>query len=282
MYNAKFENSRGQTFYFGYQHGNLFDIEGLTGQDLNVATSQGFNQIGETVENIAIGSKNFEITGRLLGDATQSKKQMLAVFAPFESGRLVFEDKYYIDCTVKYTPIITPQKEDPRFELVLVAPYPYWQKVAAESVKVGGWKPMFSFPVNYAEPHIFAIEGEGGFVNAYNGGQVDAYFKVEFYARGEVKNPEIINVKTQEFLRLNTTLQNEEKIIVYRKGGKLFVEKESNGRTENVFSVLDEDSDLFLMRVGDNIIKATAAKNSNLLTTTIGYNAAVVGVYEGI
>ena len=282
MYRARFENSKGQTFFFGYQHGNIFDIEGLTGQDLNEAMSQGFNQIGETVENISIGSKNLEIKGRLLGEATQMKKHMLAVFAPFESGRLIFEDKYFIDCSVKYTPLITPEKQDPRFELVLVAPYPYWQKLTTETRKIGGWQAMFSFPVNYAKPHIFAIEGESGFVNIYNGGQVDANYRLEFYTKGEVENPELINVKTQEFLRINGTFKNEDKIVVYRKGGKLLVEKESNGKTENIFGMLDEDSNLFAIHAGDNVFKATAERNENLLTTTIIFNAVVVGVYEGI
>ena len=141
---------------------------------------------------------------------------------------------------------------------------------------------MFSFPVNYAEPHIFAIEGAGGFVNVYNGGQVEANFRLEFYAKGEVENPEIINATTQEFLRINGTFKNEDKIVVYRKNGRLLVEKENNGKTEDIFSMLDEDSDLLTIHVGDNVLKATAAKNDNLLTTTIIFNAAVVGVYEGI
>jgi hypothetical protein len=282
MYKARFENSKGQVFYFGYQHGNIFDIDGLTGQDLKIATSQGFNQIGETVESISIGSKNLEIKGRLLGEATQEKKHMLAVFAPFESGRLIFEDKYFIECSVKYTPLITPEKQDPRFELVLVAPYPYWQKLIAESHKVGGWQPKFSFPVNYAESHIFAIETTGAFINVYNAGQVEANYKMEFYAKGEVENPEVINVRTQEFVRLNTILQNGEKIVIERKNGKLIIEKEAEGIVSDAFDILDEDSDLLFMHVGDNVLKATALRNENLLVTTIIFNAAVVGVYEGI
>lgn len=282
MYQARFENSKGQVFFFGYNHGNIFDIEGLTGQDLNVAMSQGFNQIGETVENISVGSKLLEIKGRLLGEATQEKRNMLAVFAPFESGRLIFEDKYFIECSVKYAPIITVEKEDPKFELVLVAPYPFWKKLQVENHVVGGWKPMFSFPVNYGEPHIFGIEAAGAFINAYNSGEVDVFYRLEFYAKGEVKNPEVINVKTQEYIKLNTTLYNGDKVFIYRKNSRLIVEKEIAGITEDAFSTLDEDSNLLEMHVGDNILKATAEKNDNLLVTTITFNIAAVGVYEGI
>ena len=282
MYEAKFENSKGQVFFFGYQYGNIFDIVGLTGQDLNVATSQGFNQVGETVENVSVGSKLIEIKGRLLGDATQDKRNMLAVFAPFESGRLIFENKYFIECSVKYTPIITVDKEDPKFELVLLAPYPYWKKLEAESHTLGGWKPMFTFPVNYGQPHLFGIEETGAFINAYNAGEIDAFYKLEFYAKGEVKNPEVINVKTQEFIKIYDTLYNGERILIYRQGGKLIVEKESAGIVQDAFNLLDENSDLLMMHVGDNILKATAEKNESLLVTTLTFNKVAVGVYEGI
>ena len=76
MYNAKFENSNGEIFYFGYQYGNLFDIDGLTGLDVSVSMSQGFNQVGKTVENLSIGSNLLEISGRLLGEAKESKRKM--------------------------------------------------------------------------------------------------------------------------------------------------------------------------------------------------------------
>ncbi len=282
MYSARFTNSKGQSFFFGYQYGNIFDIDGLTGHEIDVALSQGFNQIGETIENLSIKSRELEIKGRILGEATQAKNKMLSVFAPFESGQLVFEEKYYIDCVVRFTPLITPEKRDPRFELVVTAPYPFWQKINAESYIVGGFKPMFSFPVNYTEPHIFGVPTTEAFINCINNGEVEAYFKLEFRGKGEVVNPGIINIRTQEFLKLNTTLYLDEKITIYRENGKLLVEKESGGVTEDAFSVLDEESELLFMHVGDNILRATADENDSLLVTTITFKEAVVGVYEGI
>lgn len=282
MYYAKFINSKGDTFNFGYRHGNIFDIDGLTGHDMNIAFSQGFNQIGETVEGVSIGSHIFEIEGRLLGEATAQKKKMLSVFAPFESGKLIFEDKYFLECVVYKTPVITVQKQNPKFEMVLSAPYPFWQKITSNSFIVGTYAPMFSFPVNYGEPHIFGIENPSAFINAYNDGQIDAYYRLEFQTQTITVNPSIINVNTQEFLKLNTTINQGEKITVYRNGGRLLVEKESNGIITDAFSLLDEDSDLLFMHVGDNVIRASADEGEDQLITTIIFNSAVVGVYEGI
>lgn len=282
MYCAKFINSKGDTFNFGYRHGNIFDIDGLTGHDMNIAFSQGFNQIGETVEGISIGSHIFEISGKLLGEATKQKKKMLSVFAPFESGKLIFEDNYFLDCVVYKTPVIAVQKESPRFELVLTAPYPFWQKMTSENYIVGNYSRKFSFPVNYSEPHIFGIRNPSAFINAYNDGQVDAYYRLEFQTQATTVNPSIINANTQEFLKLNVTLNQGEKYVIDRKGGRLIVEKYVDGMVVDAFSLLDEDSDLLFMHVGDNIIRAVADEGEDQLITTIIFNSAVVGVYEGI
>lgn len=282
MYHAKFVNSKGNIFNFGYNYGNLFDIDSLTGHNMNVAFSQGFNQIGETVEGISVGSNIFEIKGKLLNEIATQKKKMLSVFAPFESGKLIFENKYFLDCVVYKTPIIAVGEKSPEFEMVLCAPYPFWQKMTFNSFTIGSYTPMFSFPVNYSEPHIFGIENPSAFINAYNDGQIDAYYRLEFRTKTRTINPSIINVNTQEFLKIDITINQGEKIIIHRNGGRLLVEKESNGIMTDVFSSLDEDSDLLFMHVGDNIIRASADEGEEQLITTIIFNSAVVGVYEGI
>ena len=282
MYYAKFINSKGNTFNFGYRHGNIFDIDGLTGHDMNVAYSQGFNQIGETVEGISVGSHVFEISGKLLGEATAQKKKMISTFAPFESGKLIFEDKYFLDCVVYKTPVISVEKRNPEFELVLSAPYPFWKKMTPENFIVGSYSPAFSFPVNYSEPHFFGIENPSAFINAYNDGEIDAYYKLKFRTKTTTINPSIINVNTQEFLKLNVTLNQGEEYVVDRKDGRLIVEKYADGIIVDAFSLLDEDSDLLFMHVGDNIIRASADEGEDQLITTITFNSTVVGVYEGI
>lgn len=282
MYYAKFINSKGDIFNFGYRDGNIFDIDGLTGHDMNVAFSQGFNQIGGTVERISVGSHIFEIKGKLLNQIVTQKEKMLSVFAPFESGKLVFEDKYFLDCVVYKTPIIAVGEKNPKFEMVLCAPYPFWQKITANNLIVGSYEPAFSFPVNYGEPHVFGIKNPNAFINAYNDGQIDTYYRLEFRTQTTTVNPSIINVNTQEFLKLNTTIYQGEKFVIYRNSGRLLVEKENDGIITDVFSLLDEDSDLLFMHVGDNIIRAFADEGEDQLITTITFNSAVVGVYESI
>lgn len=284
MYKARFTNSKGRTFLFGYENGNIFDISGLTGHEVDIAFSQGFNQIGETAENLSVKSRDFEITGRLLGEAAQSKKNMLSVFAPMENGRLFFEDKYYIDCVVKYSPIITVETRDPRFELVLSAPYPYWQNVKTESFVLGGYDPDFFFPKTYRndELYYFGRARLEGNTNIFNSGEVDVFFKLEIESASITKNPIITNVGTGEFLKLNATVNAGEKYSIYQSVGGLFVDKETNGAVEDAFAVLDEDSNLFTLHAGDNVFEISAESGKDGLIVSATFSSAVVGVYEGM
>ncbi len=88
----------------------------------------------------------------------------------------------------------------------------------------------------------------------------------------------ILNAATGEKLSLTDTLAIGETVNVYRDNGRLKVEKESGGVTTDIFSRLDEDSTLFSLAVGDNIIKMTADSGVDNLTAYVTLNPAFVGV----
>lgn len=282
MYNARYVSESGKIFRFGYEYGSLFDIEDLTGLDVDVSYSQGFGQIGETVENQSVGSNRMKISGKLLNPAPDVKRQMLSVFAPMTGGRLYFNERYYIDCVVKKTPFITVGQKSPEFLIELTAPYPFWLSTKKSTFTLGDYTPAFSFPVNYAEPHVFGIKNPSAFANCVNNGMVPTNFKLEFRTQTTTQNPQIIHVLSQRFLKLNTEIAQGETYTVYREGNRLKVEKTANGVTTDAFSVLDEDSSLFDMEVGDNVIRAAADDGEDQLVTVITFNEATVGVYEGL
>ena len=280
MYNAKFVSSNGKTFNFGYESGNIFDISGLTGFNVAIATSQGFSQIGETVENQSVGSQIFNITGKLFKNVVELKNKMLSTFVPFTSGRLYFNERFFIDCFVQKTPTIQIGNKIPKFTLQLFAPYPFWQSVSKNSFVFGGYTPAFSFPVNYAQPHKFGIKSDSMFLNCYNGGTVEANYTLKIRTSTYLKNPSIINAQSQEFLALQGEINAGEELTVYKVENRLRVELLVNGVIVDVFSWLDEDSTLFSIHVGDNIIRATAEEGEENMIASISFNDTVVSVYE--
>ena len=278
MYKARFVSGAGRVFRFGYEYGTLFDISDLSGVGADVSMSQGFNQTGETVEGVSVGSLTRQITGSILSALSANKAAMMQAFAPGASGKLYFNDRYYADCVVKESPAFGEGQKAREFALTLLFPFPYWLGESGRSYILGGYTPAFRFPVNYAQPHRFGIKNPIAFVNCYNGGVVAVDFAVEFTAEAPVENYGIINAVTLEYLKINDSLNIGDKTTVYRKNGRLYVEK--NG--EDIFSKLDEDSTLFTVVAGDNMLKATADSGADNLIVAVSFADAFSGVYDGM
>lgn len=281
MYKARFERDDGKNFYFDREHGVIFDISPLSELDVTVATSQGFQQVGTTVENRSIGGVSRKISGTILGEANDAKRRMLNVFAPFASGRLVFNEKYYCNAVVKKTPALAVRSYDCAFTLMLYCAGPYWLKLKESGYVLGGYTPAFSFPVNYATPHCFGIRNLSAFTNCRNSGDVDALYSVEFGALADVTDYGITNVYTLETMRFHDTLKYGEKMRVYRSAGRLYVEKDTADGTVDAFETLDESSNLFYMHPGDNVIKPEGDSAENLVVS-IRFSDAYTGVYDGM
>ena len=119
MYEARFETEDGRSFRFGYPYGSVFSIDPLSELDVVLSTSQGFQQVGVTVESADVGGLSRTIAGRLLGLSKDQRRRMLEVFTPYTSGPLWFNDRYYCRAWVQKTPAFGELKYDTEFTLLL-------------------------------------------------------------------------------------------------------------------------------------------------------------------
>ena len=276
MYEAKFETEDGRSFRFGYPYGSVFSIDPLSELDVVLSTSQGFQQVGVTVERAGVGGLSRTIAGRLLGLSKDQRRRMLEVFTPYTSGSLWFNDRYYCRAWVQKTPAFGELKYNTEFTLLLFCPEPYWLDTT-QAYLLGGYTAAFAFPVCY-DSHTFGVKSSALFTNCRNDGMVSVPYAVQFRAGAPVTDYGILNAATGEKLSLTDTLAIGETVNVYRDNGRLKVEKESGGVTTDIFSRLDEDSTLFSLAVGDNIIKMTADSGVDNLTAYVTLNPAFVGV----
>ena len=129
MYNVIFESENGQKYVFGADGETVFDMDLGNGVSVDIGTSQGFSQVGETVESMTVGGRQISVRGDIFGNIQSRKKIMRKVFAPFVWGKLIFEGKHYIRVCVKDTPTFSPVKDDGRFTMLLYAPFPFFYSV---------------------------------------------------------------------------------------------------------------------------------------------------------
>lgn len=278
MYECRFVTTDGDTFYFGYDYGTIFDVTPLSELDVEVSTSQGFQQVGTIVESETVGGVSREIKGVFLNwQNTSLIQSMLQIFTPGTHGKLYFNDEAYCDAVVQKTPALTLKNRKRTFDLLLYCAYPYWVDTESITSDIGGYTAAFEFPVCYDE-HTFGIKNEDQYAVITNTGMVEVPCSVTFTASADVVNYGIENVYTGDFLKIDDTLESGQKVNVYWDEGRLKIEKTADGVTTNIFSLLDEDSTLFYLDVGDNVIKQFADDGNANLIVHITINPAHVGV----
>lgn len=281
MYSVVFEGDNGAKFLFGPDGNNVFDMDLGNGLSVSVGTSQGFSQVGETVESMSVGSRPIKVNGVIFKNIYEGKTRMRKIFAPFTWGRLIFNGTYYTRVCVKDSPTFSSVKDDGRFTMQFLAPFPYFYLISESNLLVGGIEPRFKFPVNYAEPHLFGVRSSNKFSNIYNEGDVEVPLQLHIQSFGDSVNPRITNLSTQEQLQLNGTLTIGETINIYRdKNNVLRAELTTYEGTVDILSWIDDSSDLFLLHVGDNLIGYDDDNGGMSLMVRFTYSPAVVAVYE--
>ena len=76
MFDAIFTASSGQSFSFGYKAGVLYSIDPIGDLPVELETSQGYQQVGATVESRSISGVTRTITGRILRNTAYLKRQL--------------------------------------------------------------------------------------------------------------------------------------------------------------------------------------------------------------
>lgn len=281
MYNVVFENDNGSKYVFGVNGNTAFDMDLGDGVSVNIGTSQGFSQIGETIQNRTVSGRTINVSGAVYGNVQERKKTMRRIVSPFSFGRLVFEGRYYIRVCVKSAPTFSSVKNDGRFTMQFYAPYPFFKSVEEKNAEIGTIKGLFSFPVNYAKMHKFGEKGTERYKNVYNDSDVSVPFSLYLSCHGRSTNPVISNLHTFQSLKINGTLNAGDYLKIYRnEDNVLMAELTSDGLKTDVISWIDESSNLFELVVGDNLISVTDDENGTSLSAKITYNPVVVAVYE--
>lgn len=280
-YEVIFENDNGMSFTFGPRGGNWFGMNIGNGLEVTLGKSQGFAQVGETVETKAIGGRAIDVTGMLFGNIVQGKNNLRNVCAPLASGRLVFQGTHYIKVHVKASPSFSAVKNNGLFKMQFYAPFPFFSQLNESYQLIGGMTPGFSFPVNYATPHRFGIRSTERYVNVYNSGDVRIPYRMVLRAEGTSTNPTITNITTFEYIKLNGSINAGQYITVYRDDSNVLRAELTEGNdVTDVISWIDDGSSLFELEAGDNLLAANDDEGGASLVASFTFNPAVGALYE--
>jgi hypothetical protein len=89
LYNAKIITSNGVVLNLGFDYGIAFDITPLSGVDVDVSTSQTFQQIGESVDSSSASGLTREIYGFIIENESATTDKELIVYRDSFGSSLV-------------------------------------------------------------------------------------------------------------------------------------------------------------------------------------------------
>ena len=270
----------GAALDIGWDYGTPYSLDPINGVNVDLQTAQGVNQIGNTVEKQSVAGVSRELIIHCHSTHGDADAALLLEKLPyFTSGTMYFEDKYFCRFVLSKTPYTKSIHPYPVLDMMLFCPKPFWYDLTAQSFVLGGFTPSFRLPVNYSTPHRFGVRTSVGWLNAHNPGALAVPFTAILTSEADVVNPRVDNIVTGQSIRLLTTLTPGQTIEIYRTTtDKLAVKRTEAGAEENIFSLLDEDSDLVELAAGDNLLKANADTNADNLQVAVRFYPMVSGI----
>lgn len=219
------------------------------------------------------------------GNLSEGRQTFASIFNPkigestlrYINGNSVKE----IKAISEHVPIFPSSKENRSRNtqmamLTLRCPIPFWQDVQPTIDEMAVFVGKFGFPLEFSDYGIeMGDQGEKIIIN--NPGDVSAPVQIEF--NGPAINPKVTNLTTGEYILVNRTVAEEQKLVLVTDFGKKRVEiHDEDGTVENAFAWIDLNSTFWQLQPGDNLIQYQADVGMDKARVYITHKNRYVGI----
>lgn len=288
MEELKIKDAKGQAINISKSRPYLLEKVESIGFGSNISTMNGAFD-GVSVTGLNIKEKVVTIQGSIVGIDKRRMQQERARLAGFlNPNKGDFEFIYSIDGHTKKL-IGKVQRLDfkesvsrmQKFQIQVLAPFPYWFEEVERRKEVALWTKDAYFPLvaTKENPVIFGHRVSNLICDIYNAGDVEVGMRIQLKALATVVNPSVLNIYTQEFIKIMQTLERGDvlEITTYTNNKRIEIHK-SDGTTKNVFNWMTLDSEFLQLAVGDNTFRYDAESGIDNIEMTIYHNPASLGV----
>lgn len=270
MYTLIAQNKYGQQLELTHNEAYVIEsIDGLDPPDAQINTTKNANDDGSVYNSSYVDNRVITITLAINGPAEANRINLYKYFKSKMPVRLYYSNDtrdVYIDGYVQRMPIGFFDKKQ-IVQITIFCPKPFFNGSENEIVDFSSVNPLFEFPFSIEQPIPFSellIEQEKDIIN---NGDVETGVLIIMRARGNLTNPTIYNVETNEYFTLNVSMVEGDEIQINTKKKEKSIVKISNGVTTNIIGNLKNGSTWFQLNPGDNIFTTTAATNPENLDT---------------
>jgi hypothetical protein len=261
----------------------LTKLEGAGRIRSTVQTFQAPDQDGAFFVSSSLDMRDIAIEGHILAqdeeEAYAYRRQLLRVFTPKQHGTLIYRQKR-IACVVEEAGFsVSTAARAPAFFFNLLCPSPFFESLEELRVELASWQETFQFPLEIVMPGIeLGTRQPSQIITINNIGDTASGCEIVFKALGAVGNPELMNLDTSEYIRLNTTMANGQEIHVFTHfAGKKAVSIIGSTET-NAFPWLDVGSTFLQIYPGSGTFRYDATANLDMLEVTVYYRPQFLAV----
>lgn len=261
MYTLTAQNKYGEQLELTHNEAYVIEsIEGLDPPDAVINTTRNANADGSVYNSAYVDNRQIIITLAINGPAEANRINLYKYFKAKYPVRLYYKNdtrNVYIDGFVKSMPIEFFKKKQIA-QITILCPEPFFNGTNNEIVDFSSVEAQFEFPFSIEEPVEFGSISVQNELNMINNGDVETGFIIYMRARGSVTNPTIYNVDTNEYIKLNITLEPGDEVYINTRKKQKTIQLTSDGETSNIIGQLVSGSTWFTLTPGDNIFGITA------------------------
>ena len=244
------------------------------------------NQVGVYVTGTSLETRSVNIIGWVIADTELAMSQRKAVlnrfFNPRQAVDLFYKNyvlRFLPDSSVRYSVTMIENNEVMcKFQVEGFCPDPLFAEQAENKIVAASTRAMFHFPLIISKTPdppggvAFGLRQPSLIVGIHNAGAVAVGMKIIFRAIGSLVNPALIDVNTQEYLKINKSMEAGEEIVANTIIGEKKIVGTMNGISSNYFKYRDLDSIWLQLAVGDNLFRYDADMNIENLEVYIYFN----------
>lgn len=260
-----------------------------TGQAEGTPNSFKFvDQIGETVYNTTIGPRQMSLAGWVAGwddeGVSLMKQRLNRLINPKHNFEVYANGKKiggYSRTSIVYSPTYTQNNSRIcKFLVTFYCPYPLFTDEYGHEVSVSYTQKLFHFPliIPKGKGVMMGIRQPSLIAEVTNEGDLPIGYEIEFKALGQVVNPILTDIGTQQFIEIEKTMANGERIIINTKEGYRKVTGIIDGEEQNYFKYRSFDSSWLTLDCGINYLRYNAEAGVSALEVIIRFEPGYLEV----
>ena len=270
----------------------LLTIDGAGQAGIDTQTQKAAYQDGETYVDSLLDYRNINIDIIIKAEDEQElfnkRKELQKIFNPKNGpGKLIYTragEEKQVRAIVDDGPDFPSGENNrgitfQRSSITLLCPSPFWEDIKETGEPLGFIEGGLTFPL-MLNPDVqeHTLFGRRGFTALLeNKGDVPA--PVEIVFSGPAENTKIINKTTGEFIKINQTIGENEKLHINTAFGNKRAEiEDENGEMTNAFHYLDLESTFWELKVGVNDVDFESDISKEKASAEISFRNRYVGI----